>query len=142
MSRAANGAAAMGERGLLSSAFAVSPDLSLSPFRSCQKSGIFRGSVEVKRRGIANAGMRSKRTRAGFMQGVVAAAKDVWSIAGANTARQAMMGMGAGVATEDVLTVRHDTEVREEGGRERGAEREGEGERERERERESIQPCM
>ncbi len=92
--------------------------------------------MEVKSRGIANAGMRSKRTRAGFMQGVVAAAKDVWSIAGANTARQAMMGMGAGVATEDVLTVRHDTEVREEGGRERGTEREGEGERERERERE------
>ena len=113
MSRAANGAAAMGERGLLSSAFAVSPDLSLSPFRSCQKSGTFRGNVEVQSRGIANAGMRSKRTRAGFMQGVVAAAKDVWSIAGANTARQAMMGMGAGVATEDVLTVRHDTEVRE-----------------------------
>ena len=104
-------AAAMGERGLV--AFAVSPDLSLSPFRSCQKSGTFRGNVEVQSRGIANAGKRSKRTRAGFMQGVVAAAKDVWSIAGANTARQAMMGMGAGVATEDVLTVRHDTEVRE-----------------------------
>jgi len=44
-----------------------------------------------------------------FSQGLVAAAKDVWSVAGANTAMQNIMGMGAGVSTEDVCTLRHDT---------------------------------
>lgn len=53
--------------------------------------------------------MGKRKATGRFSQGLVAAAKDVWSVAGANTAMQNIMGMGAGVSTEDVCTLRHDT---------------------------------
>jgi hypothetical protein len=43
-----------------------------------------------------------------FCQRLVAVAKEAWSVTGGNTPLQSMMGTGAGVATEDVCTLRHD----------------------------------
>lgn len=51
---------------------------------------------------------KERHVQRSFWQQLQAAASEEWSITGGNTALQSLMGTGAGVATEDVCTLRHD----------------------------------
>jgi len=85
--------------------FAVSP-LALDSSRPSP----FGCHARLARGRVAAARVEGRRARGGCL-GMVAAAKDCWSMSGANSAMQALMGMGAGVSTEDVCTFRHDDQV-------------------------------
>jgi len=82
--------------------FAVSP-LALDSSRPSP----FGCHARLARGRVAAARVEGRRARGGCL-GMVAAAKDCWSMSGANSAMQTLMGMGAGVSTEDVCTFRHD----------------------------------
>jgi len=66
--------------------------------------------VQVNGGSTDKGSVRERPVQRRFCQQLQAVAREEWSITGGNTALQSLMGTGAGVATEDVCTLRHDKE--------------------------------
>ena len=101
--------AASGDSGIIPPAFAVAP----SRFRIFRARALYGalpggcGGVN-KLRSAQLARGHSRKVHQTSCQRLIGAAKEVWSVTGGNTPLQTLMGTGAGVATEDVCTLRHD----------------------------------